>query len=251
MTNKSPKVSIITVAFNAAKSIEKTLISVSEQSYENVEYIIIDGGSTDHTMNIVKKYEDHTSLIIQEKDEGIYDAMNKGIRHASGDYIWFIHADDQIFSKDTLKLAMENGKEADFIYGKTIIVDEQGLERGLESRKKHPEQSNLKLQSFLDGMIICHQSMIVKRSITPFYNLNYHLVGDLDWVINIFKTPGITVHDCGHYMCKFVEGGTSTQYRRASLIQRFEILKKHFGLLATLVQHLKIVWKAILRRSIK
>lgn len=248
MEKKSPLVSIITVCYNAEQTIEKTIKSVIAQTYSNIEYIIIDGNSTDNTLKVVEKYNDKISKVVCEKDNGIFDAMNKGIKHASGEYLWFVHADDQIYSDNALEIAMK--VQADFIYGKAILVDENGVERGLEERKPHPSDSTLTWKSFLNGMIICHQAMIVKKDFCPQYVLEYNLVGDLDWAIKILKQVNSIV-DCGTYLCKFVEGGTSTQHRKASLKQRFNILKSHYGIMQTLIQHIKITFNAIKRRSIK
>ena len=90
------KISIITVSYNAAKTIEQTISSVVNQTYQDIEYIIIDGGSTDGTMDIIRKYEDRIAYWISEPDKGIYDAMNKGIDVATGDYVYFLGADDRL-----------------------------------------------------------------------------------------------------------------------------------------------------------
>ena len=243
-----PKVSIITVCYNAGKTIEKTIKSVLAQNYPNIEYVIIDGLSKDDTLAVVQQYQSHIDKIVSEADKNTFDAMNKGIEHATGDFIWYIHADDQIFAPDTLSKAMQGYAGEDFIYGKTRMVDEAGNERSLEARKKHPVAAQLTWRTLLDGMVIGHQAMIVRRSIAPKYDLQYPLVGDLDWVINILKKT-TKVRDTGIYLCRFVEGGISTKQRKASLKQRFEILQKHFGLFATVRQHIWIVLKAIKRGS--
>lgn len=247
---EKPKISIITVCYNAEKTIQKTLDSVLNQSYPNIEIVIVDGQSTDGTLAIIEKHKDSIHQFTSEKDKGIFDAMNKGISMATGDYIWFIHADDQIFDRDTLDKAMEHHHDEDFIYGKAMLVDEHGDERPLDERKQHPEQNELDWKRMLNGMIICHQAMIVKKEIAPFYDLSYNLVGDLDWVIRILKKTN-SVRDTHQILCRFVEGGTSTQYRRASLKQRFAILRRHFGLFPTIWQHITILLAAIRRRSIR
>jgi glycosyltransferase involved in cell wall biosynthesis len=205
MNGNSPVVSIITVCFNAEKTIEKTLESVCAQDYPNIEYIIIDGKSSDNTLNIVEKYKSNIALVYSGKDKGIFDAMNIGIQKATGDYLWFIHADDQIFANNSLSLAMQSNNNEDFIYGKAMLVNESGRERGLEERKPHPKQSELSWKTMKNGMVICHQAMLVKRAVAPLYNLDYALVGDLDWVINILKKTN-SLRDCGQYLCRFVEG---------------------------------------------
>lgn len=247
--NHLPKISIITVCYNASKTIEKTLDSVRRQTYSNIEHIIIDGASKDNTLEIVKKYS-HIAAVYSEKDKGIYDAMNKGIEKATGDYLWFLHADDQIFADNTLELAMQNHQNEDFIYGKAMLVNEQGIERPLEERKAHPNAKNLSWKTMIDGMVICHQAMLVKRNIAPKYDLQYSIAGDLEWVITLLKKTN-SVRDTGLYFCRFVEGGASTQHRKKALQQRFDILKRHFGLLPTFWQHLLIALRAMKRGSMR
>lgn len=249
MNNNLPKISIITVCYNSEKTIAKTLESVKNQTYTNIEHLIIDGASKDKTLEVVKNFP-HISAVYSEPDKGIYDAMNKGIQKATGDYLWFLHSDDQIYAKDTLELAMQKHQNEDFIYGRAILVNEQGVERALDERKAHPTAKTLSWKTMQNGMVICHQAMLVKRSITPFYDLNYTIAGDLEWVICLLKKTN-SVRDTGHYFCRFVEGGASTQHRKKALQQRFQILKNHFGLFPTLWQHFLITIRAFRRGSMR
>lgn len=250
MNQSLPKVSIITICYNAAETIEKTIKSVIAQDYPNIEYVVIDGQSKDDTLAIVRQYQEHVALLVSEPDKGIYDAMNKGMAKASGDYIWYMHADDQIYAPNTLSQIMQNHKGEDFIYGKALLIDEEGNERSLESRKPHPNDQNLTWKTMKNGMAISHQSMLVKRSISPNYDLGYRYVADFDWLIRVLKKAK-SVRDTGVYWCRFAEGGISTQNRFDSLKERFVILRKHFGLIPTLWQHVLIVIKAIQRGSIR
>lgn len=124
-----PKFSIITVTYNAGSVVEDTIQSIISQTYKNVEYIIVDGGSKDHTLAIIEKYKEHITTIISEPDKGLYDAMNKGIRLATGDYLCFLNAGDELHEDDTLLQIVHTltGNELpDVIYGETAIVDEEG-----------------------------------------------------------------------------------------------------------------------------
>jgi len=103
MPESKPKISVITVVFNGVSSIEETVSNVLDQSYENLEYIVIDGGSNDGTQDLIKKYQDKISLWISEPDRGIYDAMNKGIAKASGEYVIFMNCGDKFYDADTVK----------------------------------------------------------------------------------------------------------------------------------------------------
>ena len=247
---RQPKVSIITICYNAAATIEKTLQSVTSQTYPNIEYLIIDGQSKDETLDIVARYKDGVTRVISEPDKGIYDAMNKGLREATGEYIWYMHADDQIYAPDTLARIMENHGDEDFIYGKALLINEAGEERSLEARKPHPNAATLTWRSMKQGMAISHQAMLVRRTLAPTYDLQYRYVADFDWLIRVLKASK-TVRDTGFYWCRFAEGGISTQHRNASLKERFRILQHHFGLVSTLWQHGIIVLKALKRGSIR
>jgi glycosyltransferase involved in cell wall biosynthesis len=246
----TPKISIITVCFNAAKTIDKTIKSVIAQDYPNIEYIIIDGASQDNTLEILDQYDAHIDLLVSEPDKNTFDAMNKGLRAATGEYIWYVHADDQIASSKTLSKAMANHNNEDFLYGKALIINESGETRGLEHRKKHPNAADLNWKSLRNGMIICHQAMLVRTSICPEYDMRYPLVGDLDWTINILKKAR-SIRDTGVTMCQFVEGGISTKYRKASLRQRFSVLLKHYGLISTLFFHFLFLFRALKRGSMR
>lgn len=250
MSQQRPTVTIITICYNAAETIEKTLQSVAAQTYPHIEYLIIDGQSKDDTLAVVERYCDHITKVVSEPDKGIYDAMNKGLAHATGTYIWYMHADDQIYAPDTLEQIMADHHDEDFIYGKALLVNEQGEERSLEARKPHPKAKDLTWRTMKQGMAISHQAMLVRRSIAPEYNLNYRYVADFDWLIRVLKRSQ-TVRDTGFYWCRFAEGGISTQHRNTSLKERFAILRHHFGLPMTLWQHALITLKAIRRGSIR
>ena len=153
-----PKFSIITVTYQAGKVLEDTIQSVIFQTYRNVEYIIVDGGSTDNTLDIVKKYQDRISIVVSEPDKGLYDAMNKGIRLATGDYICFLNAGDELHENETLQrmVVTLKGKEIpDVIYGETAIVDEEGHFLHMR-RLQAPDVLHWK--SFKEGMLVCHQA---------------------------------------------------------------------------------------------
>lgn len=124
----TPKISVVTVCYNAAGTIEETILSVLNQTYDNIEYIIIDGGSTDGTVDIIKKYADHLAYWISEPDKGIYDAMNKGIAVATGDYINFMNAGDTFALDSTIANTFADADivRADVIYGNAIEKDSEG-----------------------------------------------------------------------------------------------------------------------------
>ena len=164
------KLSVITVTFNAEQTLERTLKSVCLQSYPEIEHIIVDGLSTDHTIDLIHKYDNDKLLWTSEPDNGLYDAMNKGIKMATGDYLCFLNAGDTFFANNTVELIIQSDSSADIIYGETAIVDNEGNFLHMR-RLKAPDK--LTWKSFKQGMLVCHQAFIVKREITEQYDLEY------------------------------------------------------------------------------
>lgn len=254
--------SIITCTYNASAVIERTLHSVLCQSYPNIEHVIVDGCSKDDTIAKVRSYEalsmaKHASRainIICEKDNGLYDAMTKGINRATGDYVIFLNAGDMFSSDDILEKVASQIKEGEtlpgVIYGNTNIVDENG--NFLRERRLSPPE-NLTWRSFRHGMLVCHQSFYALSSIakqTP-YDLSYRLSADVDWCIRVMKkaeSEKRSLHNTHLTLCSYLDGGMSVQNHRASLKERFCIMSKHYGLLSTAIMHLWFVFRAILKK---
>lgn len=240
--------SIITVTYNASKWLERTVLSVLSQSYPQVEYIVIDGGSTDGTVDIIKQYEAGISFWISEPDKGLYDAMNKGLEHATGDYVWFMNAGDTLHTSDTLQNIVKSLKKnvslPGVIYGDTMLIDEKGRSMGL--RRLRPPKK-LTWKSFKMGMMVCHQSFIAKREIAPLYDVSYKLVSDYDWTIQCLKKAEY-VHNTNMVLSDFLEEGLSSVNRKRSLEERYEVMKKYYGLIPTVIRH---IWFAIRFYAVK
>jgi len=168
-----PRISIITICYNAASTITRTLSSVSAQTYPNIQYLIIDGASKDNTLELVRELAPEAE-IYSERDKGIYDAMNKGLDRATGDYVWYVNAGDALPSPTTVEElvadAFAGGQMPDVIYGDTRLIDSEGKELGLR-RLRPPHE--LTWRSFEEGMLVCHQAFIVRRTLAPLYNLRY------------------------------------------------------------------------------
>lgn len=237
-----PFLSIITITFNAEKFIGKTIASVDQQVFKDFEYLLIDGNSTDKTLEIARKSGDLFDKIVSEPDKGLYDAMNKGLRLATGDYVWFVNAGDEIATTtitDNLFQLIQN-EQPDVIYGETLFIDNDGKVLGKRSEltphrlPKHLAWKDMKL-----GMLVCHQSFIVRREIAPFYIEN-NLSADIDWEISSLKSSQKTILYNG-VLSKYLIGGISNQQLKKSLIDRFLVLKKHFGLAATVISHAQIL----------
>lgn len=243
-----PAFSIITVVYNAKDLLELTIKSVTEQTYDSIEYIIIDGGSTDGTVDIIKKYENHISNWISEPDKGLYDAMNKGQKIATGDYIWFINAGDTIFSTTTLSdVVSKLSTLPDIIFGEVMLVDNKRQHIGTRSEvttKKLPEQLNA--YSLQKGMVVSHQAFLPKVSITSPYLLD-NLSADIDWVINCLKKSHSNFHT-KMTLATYLIGGVSKQRHRESLQDRFVVMKKQYGLSATLRAHFTFLLEAIVHK---
>lgn len=237
-----PVFSIITITYNASKWLEKTILSVLSQSYPHIEYIIIDGGSTDGTVEIIKRYASGISFWISEPDKGIYDAMNKGLQKATGDYVWFINAGDSLYTSDTVQqvatFIQKRKVLPDIIYGETIIIDEEGRSLGLR-RLKAPDK--LTWKSFRMGMLVCHQSFITKRTIAPLYDLKYRYSADFEWCIRCMKNAR-KICNTRITLSNFLDGGVSTTQRKASLKERYDIMCQYYGVVSTSLLHL---WFAI------
>ncbi len=228
-----PKISIITVVLNDKKHIERTIQSVIYQTFRDIEYIIIDGQSTDGTLDIIKKYEKQISRLISEPDKGLYDAMNKGLRLASGEYVLFLNSGDRLFDNQTLEKIFQL-PQADVYYGDAQIVDEQGNVKGLR-RLRPPE--NLSWKDLRRGMIVSHQAFIARRKLCPPFDLQYRYSADYDWMIKVLKKASNIVNT-KMIIVKYLDGGLTKKNLMKSLKERFEIMVKNYGLVPTIIRHI-------------
>lgn len=243
-----PKFSIITVTYNAGKVLEDTIQSVITQTYKNVEYIIVDGKSTDSTMDIVNRYREHIHTIVSEPDKGLYDAMNKGIDLATGDYLCFLNAGDELHEDDTLQLivhSLSGEKELpDVIYGETAIVDEEGHFLRMR-RLSTPE--HLTWKSFQHGMLVCHQAFMPRRNLAVKYNLKYRFSADFDWCIRIMKRSHV-LHNTHLTIIDYLNEGMTTRNHKASLKERFHIMCHHYGTASTIMRHMGFAVRMVYKK---
>ena len=249
-TRLYPHFSIITVTYNAEKVLEETIQSVVSQTYTNIEYLIIDGNSKDGTMKIVQQYQKHIHQVISEPDKGLYDAMNKGIQLATGDYVCFLNAGDKFHKDDTLQKIVESlgtiDKLPDVMYGQTAIVDYEG--KFLRMRR-HSAPDSLNWRSFKSGMLVCHQAFFAKRelAIKEPYNLSYRFSADFDWCIRIMKRS-LTLHNTKLTIIDYLNEGMTTQNHKTSLKERFNIMGKHYGWTSTILYHLWFLVRSIYQK---
>lgn len=234
-----PKLTVITIVYNNVPDIERTVLSVLNQSYANIEYLVIDGASNDGTLAILKQYEGRISRLVSESDHGLYDAMNKGLALATGDYVLFMNSGDEIYALDTVEKLFAAESDADIYYGETEMYDENWKSLG---QRRHQAPENFTWKDFKQGMCISHQAIYIRRSLTEPYDLNYQLSSDIDWIIRAAKKAKKIVN-VRRYVAKYLVGGMSKKKHRQSLVERFHIFSKHYGLLATLFNHVLIAWK--------
>ena len=234
--NITPVVSIITVVYNGIDTLEQTIKSIINHQYKNIEYIIVDGNSSDGTIELIKRYENHISKWISEPDDGLYDAMNKGMKLASGDYLWFINSGDEIASEDVLEIIFNNNEIADIYYGETLVVDKNNTIVG--NRRLTPPK-NLAWKDFRKGMLVSHQSVIVSKKICCEYNIKYKFSADFEWVLLALKKAQ-TIRNCEIVLSKFLDGGLTKKNIIPSLKERFKIMKKYYGLIPTIFYHFPI-----------
>lgn len=222
-TPKTPLISIITVSYNAVATIEQTILSVINQGFEDYEYIIVDGGSTDGTVDVIDKYQDKITLWVSEPDKGIYDAMNKGVKFAKGDWLNFMNAGDE-FKIINFNLFHEafNDKKHGVVYGDVIIKKESVF----DLVKAAPlNQLNYSLN-------FCHQSSFVRTELlrkNPF-SLNYKISSDYEFFLKMF----VAGHNFCYVECSvsvFEYGGLSSGVSKKYVKERVSIIfKTHIGL---------------------
>ncbi len=256
-----PTITIATVTYNAEETLPHTLESVAEQTYPYVEHLIIDGCSKDHTIEIIHKYVDanagnahpHDIRFIREPDKGLYDAMNKALEQASGDYIVFLNAGDRLHDTDTLQQAFGHITDANcpaIVYGETDCIDHNGhfvRHRRLQTPKQ------LDWRSFRYGMLVCHQSFYVRTdlAVRETYNLDYRFSADFDWCIRLMKRAkqfGESIYNTNIILTDYLYEGLTTQNHKKSLWERFRIMVAHYGWSMTVIQHIRFVFRAFLKR---
>ena len=239
------QLSIITITYNAEKYLERTIQSILAQTDQNFEYIIVDGKSKDGTLRIASTYKNRINQLISEPDKGLYDAMNKGLKLAKGDFVWFMNAGDEINDKEAVSwIAKSVTQQTDVLYGDTFFVNNEGEIQGLRSEiTPHRLPKDLKWQDMKLGMLVCHQAFIARKSIAPLYIEN-NLSADVDWEIECLKRAK-KVEYLDFVVAKYLTGGVSNQQLKRSLLDRYEVLKKHFGVMGALFAHVQILWRGV------
>ncbi|MEY8716809.1 glycosyltransferase family 2 protein [Francisella philomiragia] len=240
MDREDIKFTVITVCYNSEKTIQRTLQSIKDQTYKNIEYIIIDGGSTDKTLEIISNYIDIVNILVSEPDNGIYDAMNKGIKLATGDYIGFLNSDDyytnDIFEEYSKLLI---SKHYDFVYSDTIYYDDN--ESWTYECNNPKEERFIK---FLDkGTQFCHQTLYVNKFIFEeigIFDERFRISADYDFSLRLFKTTGKTGIYLPTTTCYFYIGGISSHFFKTRLDEVRVRLNNGYSMINSLYIFLKL-----------
>lgn len=272
-SDTKPLISIITITYNAEKEVVPTMQSIAEQSFRDFEHILIDGASSDHTLEAVRNISRDT-IILSQRDNGLYDAMNKGLHMAKGRYLLFLNAGDTFHDADTLKAysdairdfhirALGKNKSEifkshnsdhidntpslwpDIIYGDTVIVDK---DRKLIGPRHLSVPEELTFESFAQGMLVCHQAFMCRRAIAPDYNLNYRYSADYEWTLRCLQNskPYKNIN-LKRVTIDYLTDGMTDMHHRASLKERFHIMSEYYGRIPTIFRHIGFLWRSLHR----
>lgn len=236
------KVSIITICYNREATIDNAIESVLHQDYSNIEYIVIDGNSTDGTTEIIQSYVDKISRFISEPDKGMYDALNKGLGLATGDIIGLMHSDDEFYDATVVSqivASFQNNPTTEGVYGDGIYVSNDAEECIIRDRIG----GAYSLKKVKSGWLPLHPTVYLKRTVMEkygFYNLDFKIASDTELLLRYLYKYQIKMTYVNSYFVKMRMGGLSTSYRRAFevLVEDYNIYKFH-GLFAFRVVFLK------------
>jgi glycosyltransferase len=236
------RITIITVCYNRKTTIAKTINSVLDQNYPNIEYIIIDGNSTDGTKEIIESYRDRISQYISEPDKGMYDAINKGLQLATGDVVGLMHSDDEFYDERAIGRIVARfnyDPSIEGVYGDGVYVSNDTKERLIRNRIGGP----FSLQKVKSGWLPLHPTVYLKKTIIDkhgLYNLDFKIASDTEFLLRYLYKHKIKVSYINAYIVKMRMGGMSTNAKRAFevLYEDYKIYKYH-GLAAILIVFLK------------
>lgn len=243
-----PLFTIITVTYNAADTLQRTLQSIDSQSCQLYEHIIMDGASTDGTVSLANEYANERRTVISKPDKGIYDAMNRAMGYATGDYLIFLNSGDKFHAANTLQKIADAILDNDYpgvVYGQTDVVDNDGNYLGPRHLKA---PADLTLNSFKDGMVVCHQAFVVYRKLAAYYNLKYRYSADYEWCINCLQKSKRNVY-IPTTLIDYLSEGLTTRNHRKSLKERFDIMCTYYGTLPTVWNHAKFIFRYLGRRN--
>lgn len=220
------KVSIITVCYNAVHSIERTILSVRNQNYPDIEHIVIDGGSTDGTLHILEKYKEHFSYMVSEPDKGIYDAMNKGLARATGDIVALLNADDAYADNTVISKIVATMKKdsLDACFGDAVFFRAQTPEHII----RHYHSSRFKPSRIPYGWMPAHPTLFLRKKVYDRFGVfrpEYKIAGDFEFVARIFRDNSLKYRHIPEVLVRMQAGGVSTCGWRSTLRINREVVK--------------------------
>lgn len=239
------KVSIITSCFNREKTIAQAIESVLKQDYPNIEYIIVDGASTDRSLEIIRRYEDRLAKIISEPDKGMYEGINKGLRAATGDIVGLIHSDDVLFSPHTVSHIVRRFEEtgADFIYGNGLFVNPNDMGKVVRNWIGG-KYSKWKVHY---GWLPLHPTCYIRRECLVkhgLYDESYKIAADSDFLVRYLYEANLKVSYLDEYIVRMRMGGLSTDSKRRKMMWKEDIrMYKAHGFHALPTKLMKMAWK--------
>ncbi|MEX0326087.1 MAG: glycosyltransferase [Puniceicoccaceae bacterium] len=240
-----PLVSVITVCRNAKDDLLRTQASVMAQNCHAMEWIVVDGDSSDGTKRHLESLKQPWIRWKSEPDESIYEAMNKGIQMAKGRWLWFLNAGDVFNEETTVSQLTQVPEDTEICFGETLVEEADFKVLGTRSEvTPHNLPQDLKKHQFRKGMVVSHQGFVVRRAIAPLYNSSkYQFSSDLDWMLNILSEP----RNCLRLgvLARLPRRGATMDNWRRSQWERFRILCHHFGKLQTLMIHLLITLRRL------
>lgn len=239
------KISIITSCYNRVATIRNAIESVLAQDYNDIEFIVVDGSSTDGSLDIIREYADRISIIISEPDHGMYEAINKGIRVATGEIIGLLHSDDFFYDNGVIGRIVERMKRthADFLYGDGLFVDPDNTNKVV----RNWIGGGYRLWKVRHGWLPLHPTCYIRRDVMMrlgLYNESYKIAADSDLLVRYLLTGGLTVTYLNEYVVRMRMGGLSTDSakRKKMWEEDIRVYVSH-GLWPTLTKLEKMAWK--------
>lgn len=239
------KVSIITTCYNREKTIAQAIESVLGQDYPDIEYIVVDGGSTDDSFKVIRSYGSRIAKVISERDGGMYEAINKGIKMATGEIVGLLHSDDFLFHPHIISEIVERFKQtsADIVYGNGLFVDAQETDKVIRDWRS----GNYRRWKVRLGWLPLHPTVYIKRSAIErygLYNEKYQIAADSDFLVRYLYKAHLKVEYLGKYVVRMRMGGLSTdsQKRKAMWKEDVEMYREN-GFWGVPEKILKMCWK--------
>jgi glycosyltransferase involved in cell wall biosynthesis len=248
---KEFKVSVITVCYNAETFIENAIKSVISQTYGNIEYIIVDGNSTDGTMDIVSRYKGKIAKAVSERDNGIYDAMNKGIKMSSGDIIYFLGADDTLYDNNVISdIVVEFNKDfdIDLIYGR---VNKTKVPKSI---LPHIKVYQVKSKKDLLNNGICHQAIFSKKCLLEragYFDTRYSICADFNWLVSVFGYQGLRVVYINRYIANYCYQGFSSSNNQINTKEQRDIIYRNYPFILIVFYIVRYVFLRSINQQIR